>query len=51
MFLGKSGDTIPRRDDESLFRDEVADAKLPGKTSKLQVVFDRTVNRHWWVGR
>ena len=41
MFLGKSGDTIPRRDDESLIRDEVADAKLPGKTSKLQVT--RTV--------
>ena len=41
MFLGKSGDTIPRRDDESLFRGEVADAKLPGKTSKLQVT--RTV--------
>ena len=41
MFLGKSGNTIPRRDDESLFRDEVADAKLPGKTSKLQVT--RTV--------
>ena len=41
MFLGKSGSTIPRRDDESLFRGEVADAKLPGKTSKLQVT--RTV--------
>ena len=30
-----------RRDDEPLFRGEVADAKLPGKTSKLQVT--RTV--------
>ncbi len=27
------------------------DATLPGKASKLQVNSDRTVNRHWWVGR
>ena len=30
---------------------EVTDATLPGKASKLQVVVDRTVNRHWWVRR
>ena len=30
---------------------EVIDATLPGKASKLQVVIDRTVNRHWWVRR
>jgi hypothetical protein len=31
--------------------DEVFDAPLPGKASKLQVVVVRTVNRHWWVSR
>ena len=51
MFLGKSGDTILRRDDEPLFRGEVIDAKLPGKASKLQVASDRTVIRHRWVRR
>ena len=30
---------------------EVTDATLPGKASKLQVIVDRTVNRHWWVRR
>ena len=50
MFLGKSGNTIPRRDDEVLFRTEVVDAMLPGKASKLQVIFDRTLNGHTWVG-
>ena len=36
-----------RRDDElALVVDEVADAILPGKSSKLQVIGDRTVNRH-----
>ena len=30
---------------------ELADATLPGKASKLQVITDRTVNRHWWVSR
>ena len=30
---------------------EVTDATLPGKASKLQVVVDRTENRHWWVRR
>ena len=36
-----------RRDDElALVADEVTDAILPGKSSKLQVKADRTVNRH-----
>jgi hypothetical protein len=30
---------------------EVIDATLPGKASKLQMVIDRTVNRHRWVRR
>ncbi len=34
----------------SLIRDEVIDAMLPGKSSKLQLVRDRTPNRHRWVG-
>ena len=41
-----------RRDDEFPFwGDEVVDAMLPGKTSKLQVIRDRTPNRHRWSGR
>jgi hypothetical protein len=51
VFLGKSGSTISRRDDEPLFRGEVTDAILPGKASKLQVTSDRTVNRHRWARR
>ncbi len=35
----------------SLLADEVVDAMLPGKASKLQVNTDRTPNRHWWSGR
>ena len=31
--------------------DEVVDARLPGKVSKLQVTRDRTPNRHRWSGR
>ena len=31
--------------------DEVVDAMLPGKSSKLQVMWDRTPNQHRWVGR
>ena len=46
MFLGKSGSTILRRDDEISFEIEVVDTMLPGKASKLQIVDDRTVNRH-----
>jgi len=30
--------------------DEGVDAMLPGKSSKLQITVDRTVNRHRWVG-
>ena len=30
--------------------DEVVDAMLPGKSSKLQVISDRTLNGHTWVG-
>ncbi len=51
MFLGKSGNTILRRDDEDPFGTEVVDAMLPGKTSKRQVMSDRTLNRHRWAGR
>ena len=51
MFLGKSGNTIPRRDDEISFEIEVVDTMLPGKTSKLQVICGRTLNRHRWTGR
>ena len=50
MSLGKSGFTLLierlRTDDESPYGDEVVDALLPGKASKLQVVTNRTVNRH-----
>ena len=38
MFFGKSGNIILRRDDESLYWDEVIDAMLPGKPSKLQIM-------------
>ena len=51
MALGKSGAAIPRRDDESPLRDEVIDATLPRKSSKLQAMRDRTRNRHRWTGR
>jgi hypothetical protein len=37
-------------DDRSLYR-KVVDAMLPGKSSKLQVTLNRTVNRHRWVRR
>ncbi len=30
---------------------EVVDAMLPGKTSKLQAIVNRTLNRHRWSGR
>ena len=39
------------RDMTSFYGDEVVDVRLPGKTSKLQIAFDRTPNRHRWVGR
>ena len=51
MSLGKSGDTIPRRDDELPSGSEVTDAMLPRKTSKLQIASDRTPNRHRWMRR
>ena len=41
----------PRTEYEETSVSEVTDATLPGKASKLQVVIDRTVNRHWWVRR
>jgi len=41
----------PRTEYEETSVSEVIDATLPGKASKLQVVVDRTVNRHWWVSR
>ncbi len=47
--LGKSGDLI-LRETTRLYGVEVADAMLPGKASKLQIMFDRTPNRHRWVG-
>ena len=43
--------TTPRTEYEGTSVPEVTDATLPGKASKLQVVVDRTVNRHWWVSR
>ena len=51
VFLGKSGSTIQRRDDELTFEIEVVDTMLPGKSSKLQVICVRTLNRHRWTGR
>ena len=42
---------IPRAEYEETSVSELADSTLPGKASKLQVVTDRTVNRHWWVSR
>ena len=39
------------RAETSVFGREVADAMLPGKSSKLQMVKDRTRNRHRWSGR
>ena len=41
----------PRTECEETSVSEVIDATLPGKASKLQVMIDRTVNRHWWVRR
>ena len=38
-----------RRDDECPSGCEVADTKLPGKASKLQLYEDRTVNGHTWA--
>ena len=43
--------SIPRAEYEGTSVSELADATLPGKVSKLQVITDRTVNRHWWVSR
>ena len=40
-----------RTDDDHSFEWEVVDTMLPGKTSKLQVVRNRTLNRHRWLGR
>ncbi len=40
-----------RADDEATFSGEVVDALLPGKSSKLQIVRNRTRNRHRWTGR
>jgi len=35
----------------SYYGSEVIDAMLPGKASKLQVICDRTANRHRWARR
>ena len=35
----------------SFYGNEVVDALLPGKASKLQIMINRTPNRHRWVGR
>ena len=40
-----------RRDDGASTDAEVIDAMLPGKASKLQIVRNRTPNRHRWSGR
>ncbi len=42
---------IQRSEYEETSVSELADSTLPGKVSKLQVITDRTVNRHWWVSR
>ena len=42
MFFGKSGSIILRRDVEPLYWGGVIDTMLPRKTSKLQVMRDRT---------
>src|SRR5690554_7726138 len=42
---------MPRADDGDSTESEVVDTMLPGKTSKLQLQRNRTVNRHRWVGR
>ena len=42
---------MPRTDDERSLDCEVVDAMLPRKASKLQVISDRTRNRHRWSGR
>ena len=43
--------STPRTEYEETSVSEVIDATLPGKASKLQMIDDRTANRHWWVGR
>ena len=35
----------------SYYGSEAIDAMLPGKASKLQVIRNRTPNRHRWSGR
>ena len=40
-----------RTDDGDSTESEVDDAMLPGKASKLQVISNRTPNRHRWSGR
>ena len=50
--LGKSGSLLRLRYDVELpTGSEVIDAMLPGKASKLQIVRNRTPNRHRWSGR
>ena len=52
MNLGKSGFTLRlRTDDGDSTESEVDDAILPRKASKLQVISNRTLNRHRWSGR
>ena len=40
-----------RYDDNWPMCRKVVDAMLPRKVSKLQVIQNRTANRHRWVGR
>src|SRR5690554_6494799 len=42
---------MPRADDERSLECEVVDAMLPRKSSKLQIIRNRTPNRHRWLGR
>jgi hypothetical protein len=52
--LGKSGLLLllgTLRAETSHYGDEVVDAMLPGKASKLQIYRNRTPNRHRWLGR
>ena len=50
-FLGKSENLLMLKEMTSFYGNEVVDAMLLEKASKLQICYDRTINRHRWVGR
>ncbi len=49
-LLGKS-ESLMLKEMTSFYGNEVVDAMLLEKASKLQICYDRTLNRHRWVGR